>query len=248
MELLDLKCREPRLKTFLFLISRNLLTFCYFNIPNIDYLPVHILLLVIKGLITFSLCTYIIIIITLIQEWNLGKSQQLIIPDILVQWHTFILPSFRTPSIRISTRQDVSKKTSETANNNRNSSDTPTGDGTNSTSSGSDPLKEFETEHIPEVPPDDHNQSQTNLDRVDAKWTGAENGPVVAEVGAASESANPGNESNMALSVLFILLLIALVLIPIAVVVQTNKEGIKSSTAYSGLATWFESVTGICIH
>ena len=101
---------------------------------------------------------------------------------------------------------------------------------------------------MPEVPPDDHNQSRTDLDRVDAKWTGTENGPAaVAEVGAASDSAKPAKESNMALSVLFILLLIALVIIPIAVVFQSNKDGIKSSSAYTGFAAWFESVTGISI-
>ncbi|CAB4019557.1 Hypothetical predicted protein [Paramuricea clavata] len=150
----------------------------------------------------------------------------------------------RTPSIRISTRQDVSKKSSETANNNRNTADTPSGDGSTSTFSGSDPLKEFETEHIPEVPPDDHNHSQ--IDLVDSKWTGNENGPVT-EVGAVSDSETPENEGNVALSVLFILLLVALIIIPVAVVVQSNKEAIKSSSAYQSFAAWFQSVTGVNI-
>ena len=140
----------------------------------------------------------------------------------------------------------MSKKSSETANNNRNLLDTPTGDGSNSTSSGSDPLKEFETEHIPEVPHEDHNHSQTDLDRVDAKWTGSENGPV-AEVGAMNDNVKPGNEGNTALSVVFILILVALFIIPVAMILHSNKEAVQSSSTYQSFAEWFQSVTGVNI-
>jgi hypothetical protein len=94
------------------------------------------------------------------------------------------------------------------------------------------------------VPPDDHNHSQ--IDLVDSKWTGNENGPVT-EVGAVSDSETPENEGSMALSVLFILLLVALIIIPVAVVVQSNKEAIKLSSAYQSFAAWFQSVTGVNI-
>jgi hypothetical protein len=98
---------------------------------------------------------------------------------------------------------------------------------------------------MPEVPPDDHNQSETHLDTVDAKWTG--NGPV-AEVGAMSEKTKkPEDEGNTALSALFILILVALVIIPVAVVLQSNKEVIKSSSGYQNFTAWFRSVTGLNI-
>ena len=93
------------------------------------------------------------------------------------------------------------------------------------------------------MPTDEHGHSHTDLDRVDAKWTGTENGPV-AEVGSVSESGKPGNESNVALSVLFILLLVALIMIPVAIFVQGNKEGLEF---YKGFASWFESITGVSI-
>lgn len=137
----------------------------------------------------------------------------------------------------------MSRKTSETANNNRNLADTSTADGAHSTSSGSDPLKEFETEHIPDVPPDDHNHSHTDIDRIDAKWTGAENGPVT-EVGSMGENAKPVDASKWALSILFILILLALIVIPLAIVIQSNKEALKSSSAFSSFGEWLESVTG----
>ena len=99
---------------------------------------------------------------------------------------------------------------------------------------------------MPEVPPEDPNQSHTDLDNIDSKWTGSENGPV-AEVGAMSDNTSPGDDSGMALSVLFMLLLVALIIIPIAVVLQSNKELIKSSSVYQSFAAWFQSVTGLDI-
>lgn len=152
---------------------------------------------------------------------------------------------FRTPSIRISTK-DVSKKSSENGNNNRNHVNSSTGDGSISTSTVSDPLKEFETEHIPEIPPDDHNHSHTDFDQVDTKWSGNENGPVT-EVSSVGDNVKPGGEGNLALSFVFILLLVALIIIPVAFVVQSNKEAIKSSAAYHSFASWFQSVTGVAI-
>lgn len=103
---------------------------------------------------------------------------------------------------------------------------------------------------MPDVPADDKTHSHTNLDHEDNRPVGkpAENhfGENVVTPTKASV-AERQDEGYSTLSVLLILLVVALVLIPIAVVIQSNKDAVKETTGYKNFDTWFHRLTGVHI-
>ena len=153
----------------------------------------------------------------------------------------------RTPSIRIVAKGDISKKSSDSSgNNNRGSQGTPNSDSNHSNTPGTDPLHEFETEHIPDVPKEDHGHSTPDLDHPDAK---VENhlGDAVTEIGATTQNLTEPSTgpSSTLLTYVFILLIIALFIIPIAVVIQSNKEALKGTATYKSFDNFLYRITGI---
>ena len=135
------------------------------------------------------------------------------------------------------------KKAPETPEKSSSVETVPSVESTSNTTPAPDPLKEFETEHIPEVPHDDHSTSAHDIDEVDTQVNG-KNGPV-KDVDAMIETPNPESGNRAGLTLLFVLLLLALLIIPIAVVFQSYKEGVVSSKTFQSFAAWLGSVTGI---
>ena len=146
----------------------------------------------------------------------------------------------------------MTKKPSGTHSNNNSSQGTPNADGNHDNGPGvADPLHEFETEHIPDVPKEDAGPSYTDLDHLDG--AGANHvGDAVAEVGSKSENTTAAprprqssGQNSAILTTILVLLIIALFLIPVAVLVQSNKEVIKDTAAYKSFGRFFHKITGV---
>ena len=104
---------------------------------------------------------------------------------------------------------------------------------------------------MPDVPADDKTHSHTDLDHEDNHPVGkpAENhvGGNVVTPSTKAAAAERKDEGYSTLSVVLIFLVVALVLIPIAVVIQSNKEAVKETTGYKNFDTWFHRLTGVHI-
>ena len=136
----------------------------------------------------------------------------------------------------------MSKRSSESSNNNRHSHllDITTRDGSHDDQPRPDPLEEFETEHIPDAPAEDQGHALADVDHMDSNAVDNHVHGGVTNVGSRTQdSGQPTTERNSALSLLFILLIVALIVIPIAVVIQSNKQAIKASALYRSFDRWF---------
>lgn len=106
---------------------------------------------------------------------------------------------------------------------------------------------------MPDVPADEKTHSHMDLDHEDNRAVGklTENHirGDVAEVGSTTTPASAERETEgySTLSGILIFLVLALVLIPIAVVIQSNKGAVKETSFYKYFDTWFNNLTGVHI-
>jgi len=150
----------------------------------------------------------------------------------------------RAPSVRISRRIKVPSDSISESTGVLNLPNTPNGQasGEITPNSAASELKRFETSVFPSPPPD---ESVTSFDMTD---TGSPS--TVNHVG--HHDVSPPNEvvtkrpppshvevENYGFKMfIFIMFILALIMIPIAIVWETRKTYIKSTDAYKGLAKW----------
>ncbi|XP_020903124.1 FERM domain-containing protein 5 [Exaiptasia diaphana] len=159
----------------------------------------------------------------------------------------------RTPSIRITRRpktpaaDNISESTGDLA--------LPSNPVQNSTSQlnadQSTELQKFETPHFPEIPPEDSAITETTTDLTDAEPTPTNvSNSIVAErpkpLRTSHESTKQAEVEYYGFKMfIFVLFILALIMIPIAIVWETRKTYFRSTIAFKSFSRWVYRSFGI---
>lgn len=166
------------------------------------------------------------------QDQLIAESEKISRPEPLIK---------RAPSVRISRRIKVPSDSISESTGVLNLPNTPNGQASGDiTANEESELKKFETSVFPPSPPPD--ETVTSFEMTDAPPTTNHVGPDVSpsnEVTTKRAAPSHAEVENYGFKMfIFIMFILALIMIPIAIVWETRKSYIKSTDAYKGLAKW----------